>query len=110
MRMSRQQPSDVRFYSSLQVLYSPGPVVVQQAGQTAVSQQTSSGLAPGTVVRFVACVPNPLNFGAAHGAGLTEAAVNRHSVTKCRDFFGKFPRGFSAKAVDPLLKYFAGRG
>ena len=77
------------------------PVGFQEAGEAAIGENFSSGLAAGAVVGFVVGVANALDFFSTGHAGLSIAAVNGHLFSKCGDFFGEGGFGFGAEAFDP---------
>jgi hypothetical protein len=78
-----------------------GPVGFQEAGQAAIGENFSSGLATGAIVGFVVGVANALDFLSAGWAGLSVAAVNGHFLSKRGDFFGEGGFGLRAQAFDP---------
>src|SRR5262249_40694754 len=73
----------------LQLLQGSWPIRAQQAGQRAIGEQLSAGLAGGAVVGLVLCVHDALNWRAADGAGLPVAAVDGHVVAECRHLLGE---------------------
>lgn len=82
-------------------IQSTRPIFAEETGKRAVCQQLASGLASGTVIRFVGGIPDTLDFGAAARTGLFVAAVDGHAFAKCGDVFGEFAGGLGAQALDP---------
>src|ERR1700735_287416 len=78
------------------------PVLVHQSRKRAVGEQPASGLALCTIVRFVTCVADALDLGAASRARLSIEAVHGHLGTKRSHFFRKFIARFGAQAVRPF--------
>ncbi len=81
-----------------------GPVFAEEAGEGAVGEEFSAGLARGAIVGFVGGVANALDRGVAARAGLFVPAVNGHAFAESGDFFGEFAAGLGAQAIGPLGK------
>jgi hypothetical protein len=62
----------------LQLLQRPRPILLKELRQSPVGQQAAAGLAGGAVVGLAVGIDDPLHRRAADGAGLAEAAVDRH--------------------------------
>src|SRR5947209_15979696 len=61
----------------LHLLHRPRPILFEQQRQRPVGQQPATRLALGTIIRFVARIPNPLHLRPANGARLAELAMHR---------------------------------
>src|SRR5258706_13390548 len=85
-----------------EVVDRPGPVVLQEPRERAVGEQPAASLATRTVVALVLRVDDPLHGGAAHRAGLLEAAVHRHLVVNPGPLLGKAVAGLRAQQPRPL--------
>src|SRR5260370_22961224 len=70
------------------------PVLMQQAGNSAVGEQASAGLASRTIIGLVAGITYALDFGPTARAWLAIAAVDRHAGPKrgypLRNVAGRF--------------------
>ena len=86
-----------------------GPIGFEQAGQAAVGEDFAAGLADWAVVGFVVCVADALDWRAASGARLTEAAMDGHFRAECSYFFWESVLGFGVEAIDPELERLPGR-
>src|SRR5882724_7280969 len=64
--------------SLLQLLECTRPIGFQETGEGAVSQESSSSLTRGTVIRFVRRIDNSLDRCTALRTGFAVAAVRRH--------------------------------
>ncbi len=81
------------------------PVRSEQSREPPVCKQSSSGLANGTIVRFVVGIPDTLHRSATTRAGQSVTAVHCHFLSrKAVTFSGKALLGFVAKASNPGLK------
>src|SRR5712692_6895045 len=78
------------------------PVLVQQAGKSAVGEQASSGLASRTIIGLVAGIANTLDLGTAARARLAIAAVDRHAGPKRGYLLGKCAGRFGPQALGPF--------
>src|SRR5208282_4585728 len=77
------------------------PVFAEEAGEGAVGEEFTGGLAGGAVVGFVAGVADALDFGSAARARLFVAAMDGHAFAESGDFFWEFAGGFGAKMIGP---------
>src|SRR5712692_9843688 len=77
-----------------------GPIFAEKAGEGAVGEEFSAGLAGGAIVSFVGGVTNALDFGVAARTRLLVTAVNGHAFAKGGDVFGEFLARFRAEAVE----------
>jgi uncharacterized protein (TIGR00369 family) len=78
------------------------PVLAQQAAERPVCQQFPRGLAMRAIVGFICGVADALDLGPTVRAGLAVAAVDRHVIAKCGDFFRKLVAGVPPQIVSPL--------
>src|SRR6266851_6665793 len=79
-----------------------GPIFAEKAGEGAVGEELSAGLAGGAIVGFVGGVTDALDFGAATRTRLFVTAVNGHAFAKGGHVFGEFIARFGAEAVEPV--------
>src|SRR5713226_1140431 len=78
-----------------------GPIFAEKAGEGAVGEELSSGLAGGAIVGLVGGVANALDSGVAARTRLLVAAVDGHAFAKGGHVFGEFIACFRAEAVKP---------
>src|SRR5260370_37465363 len=78
-----------------------GRIFAEKAGESAVGEELSAGLAGGAIVGFVGGVTNALDFGVATRTRLFVAAVNGHAFAKGGDIFGEILARLRAEAVEP---------
>src|ERR1700732_4177078 len=83
------------------------PVRSQQTRQTPIRKDLSASLAASAVVRFAVRVANAQNLVATPGARPTIAPMDRHTVAKRGDLFGKTGPRLGPQAVHPELERFA---
>jgi len=86
------------------------PVRTEKAGESAIGEDSSAGLAAGAVVRFVFGVPNAQNLFTTSRAGLTVAPVDGHAFAKGSYFFREAGGSFGAQAINPECKHRSRRG
>src|SRR6516225_7959549 len=86
------------------------PVRTEKAGESAIGEYSSAGLAAGAVVRFVFGVPNAQNLFTTSRAGLTVAPVDGHAFAKGSYFFREAGGSFGAQAINPECKHRSRRG
>src|SRR5712692_5247871 len=79
-----------------------GPIFAEKAGEGAVGEELSGGLAGGAIVGFIGGVTNALDFGVATRTRLLVAAVNGHAFAKGGHVFGEFTACFRAEALGPV--------
>ena len=80
------------------------PISSEQAGEGAVGQEFSAGLAGGAVVGLVRGVADALDLSTAAGAGKFEAAVDGHAFAESSHIFGEYSRRFGAEAIGPACE------
>src|SRR5260370_11388528 len=85
-----------------------GRIFAEKAGESAVGEELSAGLAGGAIVGFVGGVTDALDFGVAARTRLFVAAVNGHAFAKGGHVFGEFIAGFRAPALGPASERGAG--
>src|SRR5712692_6468204 len=90
------------FPEGLEFVERARPVLVQQAGKSAVGEQASSGLASRTIIGLVAGITYALDFGPTARAWLSIAAVDRHAGPKRGDLLGKCAGCFGPQALGPF--------
>jgi hypothetical protein len=83
---------------------------MEQAGEAAVGEDATCGLAAGAVVGFVVRVADTENLFAAARARLAVATVNGHPLAECGDFFGEGGGGAGVEAIDPEAEGLLGGG
>src|SRR6266581_2269593 len=81
-----------------------GPVLLQQAGESAVGKQTAFGLAGGAIVAFVFSIDDALYGRTAVGARFAVAAVDGHLRPESGDLRRKPSTGFDAETFNPFGK------
>src|SRR6266699_1115068 len=77
------------------------PIFAEKAGEGAIGEKLSAGLAGGAIVGFVGGVTNALDFGLAARTRLLVAAVDGHAFAKGGHVFGEFTARFRAEALGP---------
>src|SRR5712692_1797214 len=90
------------FPEGLEFVERARPVLVQQAGKSAVGEQASARLASRTIIGLVARVADALDFGATTRAWLAIAAVDRHAGPKRGDLLGKCTSRFGPQTLGPF--------
>jgi len=80
-----------------------GQSAPKQAGEAAIGEDLSGGLAAGAIVGFVVGVANALDFFSTSQTGLAEAAVDLHVWVKGGYLFGERGCRFRAEAIYPEL-------
>src|SRR6266705_4693563 len=78
-----------------------GPIFAEKAGEGAIGEELSAGLAGGAIVGLVGGVTDALDFGAATRTRLLVAAVDGHAFAKGGHVFGEFIACFRAEALGP---------
>jgi len=96
------RPKALLFGEEFEFFRGAGPVFAEEAGEGAVGEKFSSGLAGGAVVGFVGGVADALDFVAATRAGEFVAAVDGHAFAEGGDVFGEFAGGFGAELRGPV--------
>src|SRR5215468_7770017 len=84
-----------------------GPVGAQEAGQGAIGEEFSAGLAARAVVGFVVGVTNALNLIATPWAGLAIATMDGHAFAECSDLLRESRLCLGLQAIDPELERLA---
>src|SRR5271165_1816509 len=97
-------------FEGFEFVQGAGPVFAEQAGEAAVGEDFSAGLATGAVVGLVVGVADALNLLSAAGAGLVKLAMHGEFGAEGGDAFGKGLVCFLAQAVHPDFEGGAGSG